>query len=137
MKGLLNFANSVAGMLSLLGFLVVTLRAVQFAFMHSSLGTTIVPPTPGQSQSSYKNDRMTLLVAVGALLFFEFVLDARMMWGRYNGDWATTEWLALASWLGKSVASLVLARQFSVIRCGERGWMSFLAFSVIVSFFLL
>lgn len=133
--GLLNFINALAGSLAFLSWAVITIRAVQFIFMDPALGTTIIPPKAGQAQHVYKRDRLILLSAVGVLLFCEFILDARSVYGRHTGLWVETYWLAYIGWGGKAIASLVIARQFSVVRCGEKGWITMLLFAVAFSFF--
>lgn len=133
---MIEFANLLSGNLSFLAFAVVLFRGIQFARLDPNLGTTIIPPKDvQQGQREYKRQRLTLLASVGLLLLFEFLLEYRIAIVRVSGDWNATRHLALACWIGKSAVTLILARQFSYHRCGEKGWTSMFALAVIISFF--
>jgi hypothetical protein len=137
MIGTLNFANALAGTLSFMGGAVVVARTVQLFLTDPNVGATITPAERSQGQRKYKADRIVLLVAVGLLLLSEFVLDYRVVYGRHINEWASTQLLAVMAWFVKAVASLVISRQFSVRRCGEKGWITMLIISLIVAFFLI
>ncbi len=136
-NGVLNFVNALAGTLSFLGWVIITARLIQFSLLDPELGSTIVPPVPNQTQERYRLERMVLMAAVAGMLFFEFLIDARTVYGRHTDAWASTQWIAFAAWTGKSAMSLTIARQFSVKRCGERGWVIFLIVSAAFAFFAL
>lgn len=136
MNGLLNFSNSLAGALSLIAWAILVARAVQLFQTSPDLNATIVPPKRGHL-SATKSDRIWLLIMVGLLLLCEFAIDARTVWSRHFNDWPDTREIAIISWFGKSFATLAIARQFSVSRCGEKGWFAMLIVAVLVSLILL
>lgn len=134
--GILNFSNVLAGTLAGLAASVVFIRTIQFCFFEKNPDVVILPSKTSQTKST-RSSRLVLLLTVGLLLSAEFAIDYRTVWSRHHGDWDKTQFIAFFAWNGWSIAALLLAREFTLKRCGERGWIAMLLIGLIISFFML
>jgi hypothetical protein len=131
---LLRFMNELSATLSFLCFFILLARLIQLALYARPDGTNIIySPDANVDAKRMRKEKLILVIGVSVFVLGTFLLDARNIYARATQFWEGTYWWSAVGYAAKCLGSLILARQFSLLRCGERGWLTLLAIGVVVA----